>query len=401
MVVLSDTRSRSWMDYSTDLRRVNKEMPLKDSTPSISVVISTYNAGSYIDDALESVWNQTIRPLEIIVVDDASNDRTAERVARLSVRSNVPLNLIRRESNFGAPSRPMNEGVQAAKGELICILDQDDVWLPTKLEKQSHVLQEMPDVSFVSSLFGILGQPVRSFFLRRAWRRRISRVMTAGSAFRWCDGETAFDLFVRFENYVAGFPGFMFRRSDWQQRQGFDESLPVAADYEFLCWLCSQGKVAFIPETHFLRREHDCNITHSEVPRVIDVVRVLARYIPPEDAAAQKSYRQSIASKVLRLAQFLAVCGHAPYANQLLNVHFEVRSCSTDLIRKALRGFQLGNIRLFERILGLANLRQVTEQQARAAVENVEQLLAEYRNMSNRSSSTFSDALHEVARESA
>ena len=125
----------------------SKNDPQRAHAP-ISVVIPTYNAGRFIDDAVRSIWMQTVRPLEIIVVDDASTDGTIGRVAQLADRSRVPLRLIRRGSNFGAPSKPMNEGVRAAKGELICIIDQDDVWLPTKLEKQSRVLQQNPQVSF-------------------------------------------------------------------------------------------------------------------------------------------------------------------------------------------------------------------------------------------------------------
>ena len=105
---------------------------VQNKPPTISVVIPTYNSGPYIDDALASIWKQTLLPDEIIVVDDRSSDGTPERVEALAKRSPVPLRVIRRETNSGFPGRPMNDGVAAANGELIAILDHDDVWLPTK-----------------------------------------------------------------------------------------------------------------------------------------------------------------------------------------------------------------------------------------------------------------------------
>jgi len=327
---------------------------------------------------LESVWNQTICPQEIIIVDDASTDGTADHVAELAIHSNVPLQLIRRESNYGAPSRPMNEGIHAAQGEFVCILDQDDVWLPTKLEMQSRVLEQMPDVSFVSSLFGIMGEEKKSRWLGRRMTQSLTRVMKAAGDCYKCSGDTAFDLFVKYENYVAGFPGFMFRRADWQQRQGFDESFPVAADYDFLCWLCSRGNVAFIPKTHFLRREHDENITKSEVPRLIDVIRILTRYISLEEMATRPDYRAALASKVVRLAQFFTLCGCFPQGRQMLRAYYQVRQQSTDVFLKPVRRVQLAFIKSLRWILGFSNLRPVTRQQASTTIRTLEILLADY-----------------------
>lgn len=344
----------------------------------ISVVIPTYNAGTYIDDALESVWNQTVCPREIIIVDDASTDGTPDRVARLAERSNVALRLIRRETNSGSPARPMNAGIRAASGRLISVLDQDDVLLPSKLEQQSSILGRMEDVSFVFSLFGFLGKEWKNRIIGYQWTARLARVMKASNGCYRCDGASAFDLFVKYENFVRGFPGFMFRRRDWREAQGFDESFLFTTDYDFLCWLCSRGSVAFIPETHYLRREHDRNLTHSEVPRLIEIVRVLTTHICHDEMAARKDYRRALASKVLALARFLAGCGCAPQASQMLLLHDQIRRTHIDVPHTRCRHAQLAVIRAFRAWRKYAKMRRVTGEEATAAVENVESLLADY-----------------------
>jgi len=104
-------------------------------TTSISLVIPTYNGAAFIESALRSVYAQTLLPTEIIVVDDASTDDTPEVVASLVQHSAVPLRLIRRTLNSGGPAIPLNAAIAEAQGELITILDQDDVFLPRRLRR--------------------------------------------------------------------------------------------------------------------------------------------------------------------------------------------------------------------------------------------------------------------------
>jgi len=207
----------------------------------------------------------------------------------------------------------------------------------------------------------------------------LSREMKGvGHCYR-CSGDTAFDLLVKYENFVVGFPGFMFRRRDWHERCGVDESFPIAADYDLLCWLCSRGDAAFLPETHFLRREHDKNITHSEVQRLTDVIRILTRYISPDEMAARKDYRRALASKVVRLAQFLTLCGHVSQGRRLLASYDEIRGQPADVMQRPLRRLQFAHIKLFEWILAFSNLRHVTDEQAQAVVDSIKSLIAEHR----------------------
>lgn len=97
--------------------------------PTISAIIPLYNGAKYIRGALESVFDQTLRPSEIIVVDDGSTDDGPEIVE--SMRGNHPLTLLRKPN--GGQGSARNYGVNHSTGELIAFLDQDDAWYPHHL----------------------------------------------------------------------------------------------------------------------------------------------------------------------------------------------------------------------------------------------------------------------------
>lgn len=107
---------------------------------TISVVIPCYNSGRTIRDALRSVQAQTVRPDEVIVVDDGSRDETAAIVER-----EFPWCRLIRQVNAG-PGAARNRGVAEAKGDWIAFLDGDDAWLPDRLAIQRAASRAMPDV---------------------------------------------------------------------------------------------------------------------------------------------------------------------------------------------------------------------------------------------------------------
>jgi glycosyltransferase involved in cell wall biosynthesis len=105
----------------------------------VSVIIPTYRDGEALRRALSSVENQTLRPAQIIVVDDGSSDRNAETVCRASGLENIQL--ITLEKNLG-PGGARNAGIAASREPFVAFLDADDEWHPEKLERQMSVMLE-------------------------------------------------------------------------------------------------------------------------------------------------------------------------------------------------------------------------------------------------------------------
>jgi len=96
----------------------------------VSVIIPTYNGEKTITRAIESVLRQTEGTFEILVCDDLSTDKTIEIVMEYGCR--VFINDVR----TGGPNKGRNTGIENAKGDYIAFLDQDDEWLPFKIEEQ-------------------------------------------------------------------------------------------------------------------------------------------------------------------------------------------------------------------------------------------------------------------------
>ncbi|MGB4655802.1 MAG: glycosyltransferase family 2 protein [Bacteroidales bacterium] len=112
--------------------------------PSISVIIPAYNAEKYIGEAIESALNQTRPAKEIVVVDDASTDRTVEIARSFGERVRVLAN----PDNQG-PGYSRNAGVTASSGDYLAFLDADDVWMPAHLESLGRLLDEHSDLGMV------------------------------------------------------------------------------------------------------------------------------------------------------------------------------------------------------------------------------------------------------------
>jgi len=113
--------------------------------PAVTVVIPAFNVAAYIRDAVQSALAQTVSNIEVIVVDDGSDDGTAERLEGL----NDPRLQILRQANSGQASS-QNVGIRASRGEFIAFLDGDDLWLPDKLEHHldSFAIHPGADVTY-------------------------------------------------------------------------------------------------------------------------------------------------------------------------------------------------------------------------------------------------------------
>jgi glycosyltransferase involved in cell wall biosynthesis len=195
--------------------------------PLVSVVIPTYNRAELLPQAIHSVLGQTYENLECIVVDDASTDNTAQVVRQFA---DDRLIYLRHETNRRA-SAARNTGIAHAQGDLIAFLDDDDEWLPAKLEKQVPLIQSLsPD-------FGLV--------------------------YCWMDYHDAAGTLViehhpSFRGYVfprvlgkqriGGCPTLLARREVVEQLGGFDEAMTYGDDVEFTWRVCRDYKVDVVPE---------------------------------------------------------------------------------------------------------------------------------------------------------
>jgi len=108
----------------------------------ISIVMPTWNRKDFLPQTIESVLCQTYKDFEFIIVDDGSTDGTIELIKEYA-KKDKRINFIQKKHTGGTDS--FNTGFRAVKGDIVCVLGSDDVWIPTKLEEQVKVAKEFPD----------------------------------------------------------------------------------------------------------------------------------------------------------------------------------------------------------------------------------------------------------------
>lgn len=112
----------------------------------VSVIIPVYNAEKYIGEAIKSVLAQTYSHFELIIVDDASTDRSVEIIRSFN---DYRINLIQHDKNRG-PGAARNTALEVARGEWVAYLDADDQWLPERIEKLIKIALQSGEEYFIS-----------------------------------------------------------------------------------------------------------------------------------------------------------------------------------------------------------------------------------------------------------
>ncbi|TKB75241.1 MAG: glycosyltransferase [Nitrospira sp.] len=123
-------------------------------TPLVSVVIPVFNGAPFVAKAVESVHAQSVKDVEILVVDDGSTDGTQAVLDQLQRTHGVTWF----QQDHGGPARSRNRGIDAARGTWVALLDCDDVWLPDKLEAQLDLARAQPHVGVVHSDFEVVDE---------------------------------------------------------------------------------------------------------------------------------------------------------------------------------------------------------------------------------------------------
>lgn len=116
------------------------------SNPEISVILPVYNASAYVEEAVQSILDQTFGNFELLLINDGSTDDSEQKCLRFNDARVV---YIRNETNIGLIAT-LNKGLAMAKGQYIARMDADDVSLPQRFEKQIQLFKQYPDAVVVS-----------------------------------------------------------------------------------------------------------------------------------------------------------------------------------------------------------------------------------------------------------
>lgn len=212
---------------------MNQEYP---SLPKVSVVITNYNYGRFLQQTIESVLAQTYPNIEVIVVDDGSTDETWEVIAK------YPQITVIRQHREGV-SVARNKGAMAASGDYLAFLDSDDMWAPQKIEKQVQKFLNNPDLGAVTvGTIHIDSHGNQMYIDLQGEEGHLAEKIL---------------LFHRPNIYPSG---MMITREAFERVGGFDPNLSTAADLDFAFRVAHYYPYGHIPEALCYYRHHGANM---------------------------------------------------------------------------------------------------------------------------------------------
>jgi glycosyltransferase involved in cell wall biosynthesis len=209
------------------------------TSPTVSIVLPTFNRLKYLRPAVDSVFAQTFTDWELIVADDGSEGDTAAYLAALA---NPPRVNVLRLRHTGNPGAVRNAAWQAARGEYIAFLDSDDVWVPEKLALQVASLQSRPERGWSHTAFAVIDD---------------SGNLLTGARARWWPATEGWILasLIKMETVIA-IPSVMVRRELLAHVGGFDVKQRMCEDYDLWLRLAASSEIQGVRETLLLVRSH-------------------------------------------------------------------------------------------------------------------------------------------------
>jgi glycosyltransferase involved in cell wall biosynthesis len=258
---------------------------------TVSVVIPAYNAAEFLAEALDSVLAQTYQPLEVIVVDDGSEDETPEVVAAYADKVTYT------RKPRGGPASGRNVGIRAASGEWIAFLDADDIWMPELLEKLvKTAAKTRADLIFCDALTLRNGRAQGATFFERCGHKKALDIDTSNGVLR-----NPFELLLASGNYISTC-GVLVRRDLLLEIGLFDEGILCGEDLDLWLRVAHRYQFAVVNEALVLRRIHATNVSLDPWVRVtgdMHVCEKLERYAPT--AARDAKWRVLLAERRARV----------------------------------------------------------------------------------------------------
>lgn len=207
--------------------------------PKVSIIIPTKNRADYVSSAIKSVLDQTFGDFEIIVVDGASINNTQEVITKFD---DERIRYIREKKDRGV-SASRNTGIRFSRGKFIAFLDDDDLWMPRKLEKQLKLVDENPNIGVVYT---------------GAWR-----INKSGKKIDFRIPFLRGQIFPKIleKNYVGSCSLVLVRKECFEKIGLFDENFPAGEDFDLWIRLAKYYQFEYVREPLVLYRIHEKGIS--------------------------------------------------------------------------------------------------------------------------------------------
>lgn len=266
---------------------INEKQTMPQKKPTVSIIIPTYDRPRLLEKAIISVLNQTYRNFQIIVVDDASQIDVSKTLRK---KFGNTITYIRHDTNQGA-AVARNTGLQGAEGEYCAFLDDDDLWVPEKLELQLRAFAEG------DSNMGLVSCGHKYVYNDKVLMERLP-------AYRD-------DLYLTLlkRNVIGSVSLPLIRRDCLKSVGGFDPKLPSCQDWDLWLRLASNYSIGFINKVLVSRQIHPDQMT-SDVKLKIEGRRIFLN----KHIRTLRQYRRIYGMHLRRLGSLCLFAGLEPEA---------------------------------------------------------------------------------------
>lgn len=214
--------------------------------PVVSIVMCVRNTQEYIDQAVKSILSQSFHSFEFIIVDDASNDSTFQRLKKFQDQRLV---LLRNIKSQGVAAS-LNRGLRNARGKFVARMDGDDIALPQRLEIQVKFLNKHPQIGVVGS-----------------WVRLIDELGKVKGFNKFPTAHVKIMNLLPFANPFIH-PSVMIRHELIKNKGQYDVNYDGAEDYEMWLRFSQHTRFANIPKVLLKYRLHQRNISFTQTARL-------------------------------------------------------------------------------------------------------------------------------------
>jgi glycosyltransferase involved in cell wall biosynthesis len=234
-----------------------------NSTPKVSVIIPAYNAMKFLPETLESVLNQTFSDFDVFIINDGSSDNIIEWATEIQ---DSRVKLISQENKGLAGAR--NTGITKSQGQYIAFIDADDLWEPTKLERQVHAFELNPELGLVDTYVSMVDTQNQFLYI-------------AGASYQ--EGNVLRRAIE--ENLVMCGSSAMINRQCFEKVGFFDQTLRGAEDWNMWARIALHYPFKVVEEPLVRYRNHpnsmsqDWQLMKTETTKAIEKVFEL---VPPE-----------------------------------------------------------------------------------------------------------------------
>lgn len=259
---------------------------------TFSVVIPLYNHERYIESALQSVFAQTVQPIDIVLVDDGSTDNGLSLARQLL--ADFPDAIVVRQDNQGAHNA-INKAISLSRGSHIAVLNSDDLLKPYKLERCARLFRANPDIDLIFGRVEIIDTD-GAFVERNETTDWLAR---AAAFYRQCGN---LPLALLNENFGVTTSNFVFTRRLWEQAGGFSD-LRYCHDLDFLMAAARYGRLLYDARggTHISYRVHPTNTIKETLEKVnLEIAAVIVTALDSETLGLASTNIQGMEQRVLR-----------------------------------------------------------------------------------------------------